>query len=68
MKRPWLRFLVPRDWNGEQALMAASLLREAQDALWDVHGEAMAESLAEWPWERWAEVLPEEEEDEEIPF
>jgi hypothetical protein len=67
VKRPWLRFLVPRDWSGEQALMAASLLREAQDAVWDVHGEAMAESLGSWPRERWAEVLPEIE-DDEIPF
>ncbi len=55
MKRPWLQFLVPRDWSGEQALTAASLLREARDA------------LGSWPRELWAEVLPEIE-DDEIPF
>ena len=66
-----MRFLVPRGWSGEQALVAAQLLRQALDALWSVHGEEMAANLAEWPKHRWAEVMPEEyqdTQDDEIPF
>ena len=52
MSPSWLRFLVPRDWTGEQALLAASLLRAALDAVWAVHGEEMACVLgtrSRWP-------------------
>ena len=69
MSRPWLRRLVPRSWDGDQALLAAAVLKEALDAVWAVHGEEMALALAEVPRERWGEVLPDgETEEDEIPF
>lgn len=45
MSRSILRFLVPRDWTGDQALAAIALLRAASQAIWQVHGEDMADAL-----------------------
>lgn len=69
--RGWMCFLVPRDWTGEQALLAARLLRMALDALWEVHGEEMAAVLGDGPESRWGDVLPEgieEIDEDDIPF
>ncbi len=70
--RDLLRMLVPRGWTGEQALLAARVLRQALDAVWDVHGEEMAFALGETPVDRWHEVMPPEEpfdiDEEDIPF
>jgi hypothetical protein len=67
--RSLLHALVPRDWTGEQALLAARLLRASLDAVWAVHGEAMAEALGGRPLHRWNEVLPDEDLDtDDIPF
>lgn len=65
-----LRFLVPRDWTGDQALAAARLLRLALDAVWAVHGEAMAVALADRPESQWLDFMEgrEEPSDDEIPF
>ncbi len=49
MNHALLRFLVPRDWTGEQALAAVGLLRAASQAIWQVHGEEMALTLGELP-------------------
>lgn len=49
MSHALLRFLVPRDWTGEQALAAVALLRAASQAIWQVHGEEMALTLGELP-------------------
>lgn len=69
--RGWMCFLVPRDWTGEQALLAARLLRKALDAVWEVHGEEMAAILGERSESRWGDVLPDDFEEvgeDEIPF
>jgi type II secretory pathway predicted ATPase ExeA len=69
--RGWMCFLVPRDWTGEQALLAARLLRMALDALWEVHGEEMATVLGDAPESRWEGVWPkdiEEVDEDDIPF
>ena len=58
MSRPWLRFLVPRDWTGGQALLAATVLRNAMDAIWAVHGEEMAVALGQKSRRRWEDALP----------
>ena len=58
MSRPWLRFLVPRDWTGGQALLAATVLRNAMDAIWAVHGEEIAYALGQRSPTRWSEALP----------
>ncbi len=74
MSRDLLCMLVPRCWTGEQALVAARLLRAALDAAWHVHGEGMAEAMGDWPVSRWDEVLPPgpptrgEGDDDDIPF
>ena len=47
MTHNWLRCLVPREWSADEALLAAKLLRKALDAVWGVHGEAMADALGE---------------------
>lgn len=47
MTHNWMRCLVPREWSPDEALLAVSLLRQALDAVWVVHGEAMADALAE---------------------
>lgn len=49
MTHALLRFLVPRDWTGEQALAAVRLLRAASQAIWQVHGEEMALALGGLP-------------------
>ena len=47
----------------------ARLLRASLDAVWAVHGEAMAEALGDRPRHRWNEVLPDEDLDtDDIPF
>ena len=72
MTHNWLRFLVPYEWTGDQALAAAGLFQQAIDAIWVVHGEEMAVALGELgpgsP--QWDEVLrPESEDfDDDIPF
>jgi hypothetical protein len=43
----WLRFLVPREWTPEQALLVVQFLRQARDAVWEVHGEKMAAVLGQ---------------------
>jgi hypothetical protein len=67
-----MRGLVPREWTGEQALFAVALLRAALDALWHVHGEAMAFELGDQPPETWDDVLGDArfraEIDDDIPF
>ena len=71
MMRDLLRMLVPRDWTGAQALLAARLLRQAADAVWEVHGEEMAAALGEVPVRRWHEFLgddPADIDDDDIPF
>ena len=73
MTRAWLRFLVPRDWNGEQALAVAGALQRAIDAIWSVHGEDMAAELGERRQRHaaWEEVLRgemDQGEEDEIPF
>lgn len=70
-----LRHLVPGQWSAEQALLAVRLLEQAQDAKWQVHGDAMVDAIAV---ERaYADVLdldapladhPDEDHDDEIPF
>lgn len=45
MTHNWLRRLVPRSWTAHEALLAVELLRQAVAAIWEVHGEDMAEAL-----------------------
>jgi hypothetical protein len=45
MTHNWLRRLVPRSWTADEALLAVDLLRQAVAAIWEVHGEEMAEAL-----------------------
>ena len=69
--RGWMGFLVPRDWTGEQALLAARVLRLALDAVWEVHGEEMAAVLVDAPERRWRDVMPDdldEMDGDDIPF
>jgi hypothetical protein len=47
-----LAHIVPRLWTAEEALAAVTLLRSAIDAVWQVHGEAMVDTIAEDP-DRW---------------
>ena len=72
MTHNWLRFLVPPDWTAGQALAAVSLLQQAIDAVWAVHGEEMAASLGELgPWSPlWSEVLRDDlpDAEDDIPF
>ncbi len=64
-----MRHLVPAGWDGHQALLAAALLRNALDAIWYVHGEAMAERVADVPRHRWGEFMSDDHSDEDdIPF
>ena len=62
-----MRRLVPAGWDGHQALAAAALLKDAIDAVWAVHGEAMAERIADVPRHRWSEFMADED-DDDIPF
>ncbi|MFH1463666.1 MAG: hypothetical protein ABIO70_04695 [Pseudomonadota bacterium] len=43
----FLRYLVPREWSAEQALLAVELLGQARRAIWDVHDESMAAALSD---------------------
>jgi len=45
--------LVPRLWAPDEALAAVTLLRQAIDAIWKAHGEAMAVAALQEP-ERWS--------------
>jgi len=38
---PILSLIVPRDWNGEDALTAVNILAETIQAIWFVHGDDM---------------------------
>ena len=49
MSPVWMKALVPRCWTGEEALLAVRLLRQATDAVWEVHGEDMVALLVEVP-------------------
>ncbi len=68
--RGWMCFLVPRDWTGEQALLAARVLRLALDAVWEVHGEEMATVLGDAPESGWRDVMWDIDEvhEDDIPF
>jgi hypothetical protein len=62
--------LVPRGWYPEEALAAVRVLRQISDAIWEVHGERMAEELHAAPG-RWTldELLDMPEiDDDDIPF
>ena len=61
--RRLLRTLVPRSWTGHEALLAASLLRQALDAVWEVHGPDMVEALADRPVDRGAEFYADDLQD-----
>ena len=42
----WMRYLVPREWSADQALLPVRLLKQAQDAIWLVHGASMVDVVA----------------------
>lgn len=66
-----LRMLVPREWTGAQALLAARLLQQAAGAIWEVHGEEMAAALGDLPVRRWGEFVRDDLDDiddDDIPF
>jgi len=69
-----LRYLVPREWSAEQALLAVELLGHARRAIWDVHGESMTAALLDDKerYDRLEDFIGDDEEtgtiDEEIPF
>ena len=65
MNRAWFRFLVPREWNGEQALAVVGVLQAAVDAIWSVHGEEMAAELGE---RRCRATTGDDEDEDDIPF
>lgn len=68
------RYLVPREWSAEQALLAVELLGEARRAIWAVHGESMAAALSDDQerFDRLEDFVGDDDEvgmsDEEIPF
>lgn len=71
----WLRYLVPRDWTGRQALAAVELLNQTIDAVWAIHGDAMVHELDEEPLLRdelhrfiRPEEPPGDPEEDDIPF
>jgi len=37
--------LVPRGWDADEALSVCRFLQEILDAIWDVHGDQIAERL-----------------------
>lgn len=55
--------LVPRSWTGDQALRAVHLLQLAIDAVWWVHGDAMAAVLFRQP-----NAVPPSIPDDDLPF
>lgn len=63
--------LVPRGWHGEEALAAVRVLRQIIEAIWEVHGERMADEIHASP-DRWPldEILdaPETDDVDDIPF
>ncbi|MFH1468994.1 MAG: hypothetical protein ABIO70_31700 [Pseudomonadota bacterium] len=69
-----LRYLVPREWSAEQALLAVELLGQARSAIWAVHGESMAAALSDDQdrFDRLEDFIGDDDEvgmsDEEIPF
>lgn len=68
MTHHWLRFLVPREWTANQALLAVNLLKQASDAIWAVHGEDLGDALGNDPdyRDRLADYV--EIDDDDIPF
>lgn len=71
MTHNWIRYLVPTEWTGRQALAVVELLKQATDAIWLVHGERMADALGDDRdlldhLDRF--VQPEESPDDDIPF
>ncbi len=73
MTSGWFRFLVPREWSGEQALAVVRVLQRAIDAIWSVHGEDIAAELGARGRRHaaWEQVLRQEQDDgdeEDIPF
>jgi hypothetical protein len=69
----FLRFLVPREWSADQALLAVEFLVQARRAIWAVHGESMAAALADDHdrFDRLEDFVDDDEEnptDEEFPF
>jgi len=73
MTHTWIRFLVPREWTAEHALMAVGILQQTIDAIWAVHGEEMAVALHALGPESdtWCEVLrdePTDIHDDDIPY
>lgn len=67
-----LRVLVPRGWTGEQALAVVRILRELNQAIWDVHGEQMMLDMLEPDKPFTPMKLPPDihldDEDDDIPF
>lgn len=63
--------LVPRGWYAEEALAAVRVLRQVIDAIWEVHGERMAQEIDAAP-DRWRvdELfdVPELDDIDDIPF
>ena len=45
MIQNWMRYLVPREWSVDQALLAVNLLNQAQDAIWHMHGAVMFDAI-----------------------
>lgn len=73
MTHNWLRRLVPCSWTAHDALLAVELLQQAVDAIWEVHGEAMAEVLGREPADRLGRYVDFDDErdldpDDDIPF
>jgi hypothetical protein len=64
--RDLLRALVPRAWTGEEALLAARVLRAALDAVWEVHGHQMAEILTDRPLDGWSQHFADDLEQDDI--
>lgn len=46
MIQNWMRYLVPTEWSADQALLAVRLLKQAQHAIWQVHGASMFDAIA----------------------
>ena len=79
MIQNWMRYLVPREWSVDQALLAVNLLKQAQDAIWHVHGAVMfdvivlerayAEHVADYiDLEALETTRPDDPCDDDIPF
>ncbi|MBM4369307.1 MAG: hypothetical protein FJ102_24050 [Deltaproteobacteria bacterium] len=72
MTHNWLRYLVPREWTAEQALLVVELLGQARDVVWAVHGERMILAIDADPGrrDRLGDFidLDEDEPEDDIPF